>query len=97
MACLHDDAHNEEESDVHPSFPVEGVDRTLPPGEYEVITDEELIEGLSFPVYRRASMIFVPAQHRASSLEMVTVDPLDLQAAQDHDADMPGKRAPRSG
>ena len=32
------------------------------------------------------AMIFVPAQsHPASSLEMVTVDPLDLQAAQDQD------------
>lgn len=77
---------------IHP-FLLKGVDRTLPPGEYEVITDEELIEGLSFPVYRRASsMIFVPAQsHRASSLEMVTIDPLDLRAAQDRDAETPGK------
>ena len=71
---------------VHPFF-LKGVDRVLPPGEYQVVTDEELIDGLSFPVYRRVStMIFVPAQsHRA--LEMVTVDPFDLQAAQVQDAE----------
>ena len=44
-------------------FTLKGVDRILPPGEYRVVTDEELIEELSFPVYRRmATMIFVPAE-----------------------------------
>jgi hypothetical protein len=44
-------------------FLLKGVDRILPAGDYRVVTDEELIEGLSFPVYRRLStMIFVPAQ-----------------------------------
>jgi hypothetical protein len=72
---------------VHPFF-LKGIDRTLPPGEYQVVTDEELIEGLSFPVYRRVStMIFVPSQFQlAASTEMVTVDPLDLQAALEQDA-----------
>ena len=69
-------------------FLLKGVDRTLPAGDYRVVTDEELIDGLSFPAYHRvATMIFVPAQsHRASSIEMVTIDPQDLQAAQDRDA-----------
>jgi hypothetical protein len=69
-------------------FLLKGVDRTLPAGFYWVVTDEELIEGISFPVYRRvATMIFVPAaRHAASSIEMVTVDPLDLQAAVERDA-----------
>lgn len=67
-------------------FSLEGVDRVLPAGTYEVVTDEELIEGLSFPVYRRiATMMIVPAQ--ASSVEMISVDPLDLAAAKDRDAD----------
>ena len=72
---------------IHP-FLLKGVDRILPPGDYEVVTDEELIEGLSFPVYRRVStMIFVPGlSHHLSSVEMVTVDPFDLQATQDRDA-----------
>jgi hypothetical protein len=83
---------------VHP-FLLKGVGRTLSPGKYQVVTDEELIDGLSFPVYRRvATMIFVPAQSlRASSVEMVTVDPLDLRAAQDQDAEsqqQPEKKSP---
>ena len=53
----------------HP-FRLKGVDRVLPPGDYEVVTDEELIEGLSFPVYHRVSTaIIVPAQsHQTSSV-----------------------------
>jgi hypothetical protein len=72
-------------------FLLKGVDRMLPAGDYRVVTDEELIDGLSFPVYRRvATIIFLPAQsHRASSAEMVTIDPLDLQAAQERDAAKP--------
>ena len=68
-------------------FLLKGIDRMLPAGDYRVVTDEELIEGISFPVYRRVStMIFVPAAtRRASSIEMVTLDPLDLQAALDRD------------
>jgi hypothetical protein len=66
-------------------FTLKGVDRVLPAGNYRVVTDEELIEELSFPVYRRVStMIFVPALS-ASSFEMVAIDPQDLQAAQERD------------
>jgi hypothetical protein len=65
-------------------FLLKGIDREIPAGSYRVVTDEELVEGLSFPVYRRIStMIFVPAQ--ASSVEMVSIDPLDLIVAQDRD------------
>jgi hypothetical protein len=47
---------------VNRPFLLKGVDRMLPAGAYRVVTDEELIEGLSFAVYRRvATMIFVPA------------------------------------
>ena len=67
-------------------FLLKGVDRVLPPGTYEIVTEEELIDGLSFPVYRRVStVIFVPGQV-GSSIEMVSIDPLDLAAAQDRDA-----------
>jgi hypothetical protein len=70
-------------------FSLKGVDRVLPAGDYRVLTDEELIEGLSFPVYRRVStMIFLPAQfHRSGSVELVTIDPLDLRAAEERDAE----------
>src|SRR4029077_666293 len=81
----------------HP-FRLKGVDRDLPPGDYEVVTDDELIEGLSFPVYRRVSTaIIVPAQsHQASSAEMVAIDPRDLQSAQDRDASAPQPPAAKS-
>jgi hypothetical protein len=71
---------------AHP-FLLKGVDRTLAAGDYRVVTDEELIEGLSFPVYRRvATMICLPAESgNASMVEMVTIDPQDLQAAQELD------------
>ena len=69
---------------AHP-FLLKGVDRILAAGDYRIVTDEELIEELSFPVYRRvATMIFVPAESSsASTVEMVTIDPQDLQAAQE--------------
>ena len=72
-------------------FLLKGVDGVLAAGQYKVITDEELIEELSFPVYRRvATMIFVPADSQnSSSVEMVAIDPRDLQDAQDRDAEVP--------
>jgi hypothetical protein len=58
---------------AHP-FLLKGIDRILPAGDYRVVTDEELIEGVSFPVYRRVStMIFIPGQN-ASSVEMAAID-----------------------
>jgi hypothetical protein len=70
----------------HP-FLLKDVDRLLAAGDYRVVTDEELIEQLSFPVYRRvATMIFVPADSQnTSSVEMVSIDPRDLREAQDRD------------
>jgi hypothetical protein len=71
----------------HP-FRIRGVDRLLPPGSYEVITDEEMIEGLSFPAYRRvATMIMVPAG--GSAMEMVSIGSVDLSDAQRMDASAP--------
>jgi hypothetical protein len=70
----------------HRPFHLKGIDRVLPPADYRVVTDEELIEGLSSLVYQRVStVIFVPGPS-ASSVEMVTIDPLDLQIAQEQDA-----------
>jgi hypothetical protein len=69
----------------HRPFCLKGVDRVLPPADYRVTTDEERIEGISFPAYRRVSTaIYVPAEF-GCAVEMVTIDPLDLQAAQDQD------------
>ena len=56
----------------------------LQAGAYEVITDEEMIEGLSFASFRRvATMIMVPgATPRASSMEMISISAIDLTDAQ---------------
>jgi hypothetical protein len=72
---------------AHP-FLLKGVDRIVAAGSYRVVTDEESIEELSFPVYRRvATMIFVPGESaNASSVEMVAIDPRDLQEARDRDS-----------
>lgn len=70
------------------SFRIKGIDRQLPAGAYEVVTDEELIEGLSFPCFRRtATMIMVPGAppHRQST-EMLSISSVDLANAQAADA-----------
>jgi hypothetical protein len=71
----------------HP-FRIKGIDRQLQAGAYEVITDEEMIEGISFASYRRvATMIMVPgAAPRASSMEMISISAVDLFDAQRIDA-----------
>jgi hypothetical protein len=70
----------------HP-FTLKGVGRQLAPGQYELVTDDELIAERFVPVYRPvATLIFVPAQaHRPSSIEMVNVDRADLAAAHARD------------
>ena len=67
----------------HP-FQIRGIDRPLPAGAYEVITDEEMIEGLSFASYRRvATFIIVPAAaSRGSTMEMISIGSVDLADAQ---------------
>jgi len=82
-------SHNKTVAFSHP-FELKGVDRVLPPGNYRVVTDEELIEELSFPVYRRVStIIYVPGETCNPSAGMVTIDPVDLQAALDRDGALP--------
>ena len=68
------------------TFSLAGIGRVLPAGVYEVVTDEELIEGLSFPVYRRvATMILAPTQSSQRSIEMLSIDPHDLATAMERD------------
>jgi hypothetical protein len=60
---------------------IAGMRKLLPPGEYRIVTHEELIEELSFPICRRVvTWIFVPAvSHQASTAEMVAIDPQELK------------------
>jgi hypothetical protein len=71
----------------HP-FRIKGIDRQLQAGAYEVITDEEMIEGLSFASFRRvATMIMVPGAAPSSlSMEMISISAIDLTDAQRIDA-----------
>src|ERR1700757_2759382 len=77
----------------HP-FRIRGIDRMLPAGAYEVITDEEMIEGLSFACWRRiATMITVPAEGARGVTEMLSIGSLDLADAQAQDAQAQGAQA----
>jgi hypothetical protein len=74
----------------HP-FRIKGIDRQLRAGAYEVVTDEELIEGLSFASFRRvATMIMVPgAPPHHGSIEMISINAADLADARQADAVAP--------
>lgn len=67
---------------------IKGIERVLPAGAYEVVTDEEMIEGLSFPSFRRiATMIMVPgAPPHQHSMEMLSITSVALADAQQRDA-----------
>jgi hypothetical protein len=70
------------------AFSLRGVDGVQPAGTYTVETDEELLESVSFPVYRRvATTIFLPSRPGDMvSGQLVTIDPLELAAAEKRDA-----------
>lgn len=72
---------------VHP-FCVKGVGRTLPAGTYDIISEDDLIEGLSFPCYRRVgTFIMAPGEPPyQSSIEMIEVAARDLADAKRIDA-----------
>lgn len=74
----------------HP-FRLRSIDRLLPAGSYDVVTDEEMIEGLSFTSYRRtATMITVPcAPPHTNSMEMISIGSVELSDAQRIDASPP--------
>jgi len=68
----------------HP-FRIASVERLVPAGSYEVITDEESTEGLSAPSFQPvATKIMVPAVPPCDpSVEMVTISSLDLSNARE--------------
>ena len=67
----------------HP-FELSGVDGAQPAGTYTVETADESIGGLSFTAYRRVSTTIELASHQfgPAARQVVTIDPLDLEAAQ---------------
>ena len=68
-------------------FVLGGIDEALPAGPYSVETDEELIEGISFPAYRRIlTLIHLhPKPGRPGLTETLTIDPNELDAALERD------------
>lgn len=72
---------------LHP-FALRDVEGILPAGTYTIETIEEPIDGISILAYRRVSTtIIVPCSSCGmASRQMVTIDPLDLEAARKRDA-----------
>jgi hypothetical protein len=72
---------------AHP-FALSDVAGEQPAGTYAVETTEVPIDGLSFVAYRRVSTAIILASSRfgPGSRQVVTIDPLDLEAAQKRDA-----------
>ncbi|WP_170474653.1 hypothetical protein [Ruegeria arenilitoris] len=68
-------------------FSLCGYPDELPAGEYEVIVEEELLQGLSFEAYRRTGT-YLTVQSKSSKpgrTEMRPIDPKDLELAFKHD------------
>ena len=60
-------------------FSLPEIERELPAGDYDVETDEELIEGLERTAYvRRATLLYV---REGATTQVVTIDPKVLEAA----------------
>ena len=72
---------------LHP-FSLAGIEEKLDAGTYIVETLEELIEGVSFVAYRRLSTTIETTGmgFGQAARQVVTIDPLDLEAALTIDA-----------
>jgi len=72
---------------IHP-FNLSGIDKEQPAGTYTVETDEELLQALSLPAYKRIStLIRLPARPRSTMVtQIVEINPLELAAALTRDA-----------
>lgn len=69
-------------------FMLSGIGTVQPAGAYTVETDEELVQGISFPVYRRTAtlMLLPPPPGGAVLAQIATIDPLELEVALERDA-----------
>jgi hypothetical protein len=72
-------------------FVLSGLDEVQSAGSYEVETDEELLESLSFQAYRRIlTLIRLPARPAHPGMtRSVSIDPAELDAALERDAEPP--------
>ena len=69
-------------------FSLRGLDEMQPAGTYTVETNEELLESLSFPAWRRtATVILLRPQTGGVGLgQDLEIDPSELEAVEDSDA-----------
>jgi hypothetical protein len=68
-------------------FKLGASDTEFPAGRYFIETDEELVEEVSFPVYRRTAtmMQLIADPLRPGITETAMIDPLQLEAALEAD------------
>jgi hypothetical protein len=66
-------------------FLLDGTDGEQPPGIYTIDTEEELLESVSFPAYRRVSTV-IHCHAPAGITRFARVDPAALDAALAQDA-----------
>jgi hypothetical protein len=69
-------------------FSLSALDKVQGAGTYTVETHEELLPGVSFPAWGRiATLLFLPSRPGGAFVEqMVDIDPLELETAQQRDA-----------
>lgn len=69
------------------AFVLGGVDGKLPPGDYDVDHDEELVDGMSRLAWRRvATFIHVPARAvKSPTNQLIAIDHAELETALKHD------------
>lgn len=70
------------------SFCLSQFDEAQPAGSYQMITEEEPLEGLSFTAYHRVrTLLYLPANARPGrARQVVEIDPAELAAAVVSDA-----------
>lgn len=69
-------------------FFLSGIGEVQPAGCYTVVTDEEELAGLSFSAHRRvATLIVLPAPGGGTGGRVANIDPFELKAAQETDAE----------
>ncbi|AWD22993.1 hypothetical protein [Fuscovulum blasticum] len=62
----------------HP-FSLPGDAARLPAGDYEILVEEELLQGLTFEAYRRTASFLVAGSAKTGRTEMYPVSEHDLQ------------------
>ncbi|SIT56694.1 conserved hypothetical protein [Mesorhizobium prunaredense] len=64
-------------------FMIGGLDGQLPPGDYDIDHDEELVDGISWLAWRRvATFIHLPARTvKSQTSQLVAIDFAELETA----------------